>query len=112
MHFGAYEAVKEFTGGNERGIKWISTGGFPMPPEKKDCCFADGIALQPSPVHLRTVASDALMNPFDGEPRYPHPCRTATNQTSYLLTVIKQRMQVHKSKFRSVFTCARVVYQN
>jgi len=26
--------------------------------------------------------------------------------------VIKQRMQVHKSEFRSVFTCARVVYQN
>jgi solute carrier family 25 iron transporter 28/37 len=29
-----------------------------------------------------------------------------------LLTVIKQRMQVHKSEFRSVFTCARVVFKN
>ncbi|KAK0188806.1 mitochondrial carrier domain-containing protein [Armillaria mellea] len=38
-----------------------------------------------------TTAADALMNPFD---------------------VIKQRMQVHKSQFRSVFTCARVVYRN
>lgn len=38
-----------------------------------------------------TTAADALMNPFD---------------------VIKQRMQVHKSEFRSVFTCARVVYRN
>jgi solute carrier family 25 iron transporter 28/37 len=28
-----------------------------------------------------------------------------------LLTVVKQRMQVHKSEFRSVFTCARVVYR-
>ncbi|KAE9400378.1 mitochondrial carrier [Gymnopus androsaceus JB14] len=37
-----------------------------------------------------TTAADALMNPFD---------------------VIKQRMQVHKSEFRSVFTCARTVYQ-
>ncbi|KAJ7583423.1 mitochondrial carrier domain-containing protein [Mycena floridula] len=37
-----------------------------------------------------TTAADALMNPFD---------------------VIKQRMQVHKSEFRSVFTCARVVFQ-
>ncbi|KAK0238734.1 mitochondrial carrier domain-containing protein [Armillaria nabsnona] len=38
-----------------------------------------------------TTAADALMNPFD---------------------VIKQRMQVHKSEFRSVFTCAQVVYRN
>ncbi|KAL0579266.1 Fe(2+) transporter [Marasmius crinis-equi] len=38
-----------------------------------------------------TTAADALMNPFD---------------------VIKQRMQVHKSEFRSVLTCARTVYQN
>ncbi|KAJ8515732.1 hypothetical protein ONZ45_g6892 [Pleurotus djamor] len=34
------------------------------------------------------IASDALMNPFD---------------------VIKQRMQVHKSEFHSVLTCARTV---
>ncbi|KAJ7449541.1 mitochondrial carrier domain-containing protein [Mycena latifolia] len=38
-----------------------------------------------------TIAADALMNPFD---------------------VIKQRMQVHKSEFRSVLTCARVVFRN
>ncbi|ESK96409.1 mitochondrial rna splicing protein [Moniliophthora roreri MCA 2997] len=38
-----------------------------------------------------TTAADALMNPFD---------------------VIKQRMQVHKSEFRSVITCARTVYRN
>ncbi|KAF7370756.1 Mitochondrial carrier [Mycena sanguinolenta] len=38
-----------------------------------------------------TIAADALMNPFD---------------------VIKQRMQVHKSEFRSVFTCASVVFKN
>ncbi|KAF7294464.1 hypothetical protein MKEN_01438900 [Mycena kentingensis (nom. inval.)] len=38
-----------------------------------------------------TIAADALMNPFD---------------------VIKQRMQVHKSEFRSVFTCARTVFRN
>lgn len=37
-----------------------------------------------------TTAADALMNPFD---------------------VIKQRMQVHKSEFRSVFTCAKTVYR-
>ncbi|KAF9054344.1 mitochondrial carrier domain-containing protein [Panaeolus papilionaceus] len=37
-----------------------------------------------------TIASDAFMNPFD---------------------VVKQRMQLHKSQFRSVFTCARSVYR-
>ncbi|KAG8884945.1 Fe(2+) transporter [Tulasnella sp. 331] len=37
-----------------------------------------------------TTANDALMNPFD---------------------VIKQRMQLRDSKFRSVFTCARTVYR-
>ncbi|KIM44989.1 hypothetical protein M413DRAFT_368034 [Hebeloma cylindrosporum] len=37
-----------------------------------------------------TIASDAFMNPFD---------------------VIKQRMQVHQSQFRSVWTCAASVYR-
>jgi len=70
VHFGTYEAVKELAGANEAGNHWIATS------------VAGASA---------TVASDALMNPFD---------------------VIKQRMQVHKSEFRSVFTCARVVYRN
>ncbi|TCD69618.1 Fe(2+) transporter [Steccherinum ochraceum] len=71
VHFGAYEAVKEFAGGNVQGghNQWIATS------------IAGASA---------TIASDALMNPFD---------------------VIKQRMQVHQSEFRSVFTCARTVYQ-
>ncbi|KAG8529310.1 uncharacterized protein KY384_005946 [Bacidia gigantensis] len=38
-----------------------------------------------------TIASDALMNPFD---------------------VIKQRMQVHGSTYRSVFHCLKSVYRN
>lgn len=72
VHFGAYEAVKELTGGNDEGNRnqWIATS------------FAGAAA---------TIASDALMNPFD---------------------VIKQRMQVHKSEFRSALTCARTVYAN
>jgi len=70
VHFGTYEAVKELAGANEAGNHWVATS------------VAGASA---------TVASDALMNPFD---------------------VIKQRMQVHKSEFRSVFTCARVVYRN
>lgn len=69
VHFGVYEAVKDLTGGNEAGNQWLATS------------FAGASA---------TIASDALMNPFD---------------------VVKQRMQVHQSQFRSVFTCASVVYR-
>ncbi|KZS94461.1 mitochondrial carrier [Sistotremastrum niveocremeum HHB9708] len=68
VHFGAYEAIKELAGGNEAGNQVVATA-------------AAGACA--------TVASDALMNPFD---------------------VIKQRMQVHNSEFRSVWTCARTVY--
>lgn len=70
VHFGTLEAVKDLAGGNEAGNQWLATS------------LAGGSA---------TVASDALMNPFD---------------------VIKQRMQLHQSEFRSVFTCARVVFRN
>jgi len=72
VHFGTYEAVKELAGGNIEGGRnqWIATS------------FAGASA---------TIASDALMNPFD---------------------VIKQRMQIHKSEFRSALTCARTVYRN
>lgn len=38
-----------------------------------------------------TIASDAFMNPFD---------------------VIKQRMQLHKSEYRTVLTCAKTIYRN
>ncbi|TFY75031.1 hypothetical protein EWM64_g8981 [Hericium alpestre] len=72
VHFGTYEAVKDLTGGNRLGShnQWLSTS------------LAGACA---------TVASDALMNPFD---------------------VIKQRMQVHESEFRSMFTCAKTVFRN
>ncbi|KAI0343242.1 mitochondrial carrier [Trametopsis cervina] len=70
VHFGTYEAVKELAGGNvEGGGQWVATS------------LAGASA---------TIASDALMNPFD---------------------VIKQRMQVHRSEFRSAITCARTVYR-
>ncbi|THH13449.1 hypothetical protein EW146_g6763 [Bondarzewia mesenterica] len=70
VHFGMYEAVKDWTGGNEGNAnQWLSTS------------LAGATA---------TIASDALMNPFD---------------------VIKQRMQVHQSEFRSMFTCASTVFR-
>ncbi|KAG1746651.1 mitochondrial carrier domain-containing protein [Suillus paluster] len=68
VHFGTYEAMKELGGGN---CCW-----------KSMACNLYGASA--------TIASDALMNPFD---------------------VIKQRMQVHQSEFRSVFTAMRVVYR-
>ncbi|KAI6161744.1 mitochondrial carrier domain-containing protein [Pisolithus thermaeus] len=70
VHFGTYEFVKDFAGGRAGGNQPLTTA------------MAGAAA---------TVASDALMNPFD---------------------VIKQRMQVHQSEFRSVFTAMRVVYRN
>lgn len=70
VHFGTYEFVKDFAGGRAGGHQPLTTA------------MAGAAA---------TVASDALMNPFD---------------------VIKQRMQVHQSEFRSVFTAMRVVYRN
>lgn len=72
VQFGTYEAVKEFTGANDDSseYQWASTA------------LAGASA---------TIASDALMNPFD---------------------VIKQRMQVHQSEFRSMVTCASTVFRN
>ncbi|KAI6016027.1 hypothetical protein PISMIDRAFT_158488 [Pisolithus microcarpus 441] len=69
VHFGTYEFVKDFAGGRAGGNQPLTTA-------------VAGAAA--------TIASDALMNPFD---------------------VIKQRMQVHQSEFRSVFTAMRVVYR-
>lgn len=56
-----------------------------------------------------TIASDALMNPFDGVFSFSLLLILSTQRI--LLTVIKQRMQVHQSQFRSVFTAIRVVYR-
>jgi len=69
VHFGTYEAIKEMAGGNRAGNQFVATS------------IAGATA---------TIASDALMNPFD---------------------VIKQRMQMHNSEFRSVFTCASTVFR-
>ncbi|GJJ11362.1 hypothetical protein Clacol_005594 [Clathrus columnatus] len=62
VHFGTYEAIKELAGGNT-ALAGASS----------------------------TIASDALMNPFD---------------------VIKQRMQMHNSGYRSLWHCATTVYRS
>jgi len=70
VHFGTYEAVKELAGGNKgEGSHFVATS-------------VAGAAS--------TIASDALMNPFD---------------------VIKQRMQMHNSGYRSLWHCASTVYR-
>ncbi|CAB4488809.1 uncharacterized protein OCT59_026367 [Rhizophagus irregularis] len=71
LYFGTYEFCKDLFGAN------ATQGHHP---------FATGTAGA-----CATIASDALMNPFD---------------------VVKQRMQVHGSTYRSVVECARTVYAN
>jgi solute carrier family 25 iron transporter 28/37 len=72
VYFATYEAIKHFMGGNEVGVY------HPVAALSSGACA--------------TIASDALMNPFD---------------------VIKQRMQIKGSKamYRSVMDCARYVYR-
>ncbi|KAJ1306784.1 hypothetical protein OPQ81_007770 [Rhizoctonia solani] len=65
VQFGTYEAVKEFAGDTRPGH--LVAGA------------------------CASIASEALMNPFD---------------------VIKQRMQLKDSAFRSVASCAKTVYRN
>lgn len=71
VYFGTYEVVKEFAGGNAQDGKH-----HPL------AAAASGASA--------TIASDALMNPFD---------------------VIKQRMQVHGSTYPSIVSCARHVFR-
>ncbi|RMZ91809.1 hypothetical protein DV736_g980, partial [Chaetothyriales sp. CBS 134916] len=71
VYFGTYEVVKELAGGNKQDGKHHPVAAA-----------ASGAAA--------TIASDALMNPFD---------------------VIKQRMQVHGSTYTSLAHCARQVFR-
>ncbi|CAG8635211.1 11939_t:CDS:2, partial [Ambispora leptoticha] len=70
LYFGTYEVCKDIFGANK------TQGHHPIATAIAGACA--------------TVASDALMNPFD---------------------VIKQRMQVHGSTYRNVIECARTVYK-
>ncbi|CAJ2508749.1 Uu.00g137750.m01.CDS01 [Anthostomella pinea] len=72
VYFATYEAVKHLMGGNQAGVH------HPLAAATSGACA--------------TIASDALMNPFD---------------------VIKQRMQIQNSSkmYRSMPDCARYVYR-
>ncbi|KAI1332268.1 mitochondrial RNA-splicing protein MRS3 [Xylariaceae sp. FL0255] len=73
VYFATYEAVKHLMGGNQTGVH------HPLAAATSGACA--------------TIASDALMNPFD---------------------VIKQRMQIQNSTkmYRSMLDCARYVYKS
>ncbi|KAF7890662.1 hypothetical protein EAF00_008977 [Botryotinia globosa] len=73
VYFATYEAVKHVMGGNQAGVH------HPLAAATSGACA--------------TIASDALMNPFD---------------------VIKQRMQMHNSKvmYKSMTDCAKYVYRS
>ncbi|KAM0755520.1 mitochondrial carrier [Meredithblackwellia eburnea MCA 4105] len=70
VYFGTYELAKELAGGNKDGYSFAATA---------------------SAGALATIASDALMNPFD---------------------VVKQRLQVHGSNHRTVWSTFRSVYRS
>ncbi|KAI9707095.1 MAG: Fe(2+) transporter [Candelina mexicana] len=71
VYFATYEAVKQAMGGNK------GNEHHPLAAATSGACA--------------TIASDALMNPFD---------------------VIKQRMQVHGSVYPNITQCARSVFRN
>lgn len=104
IHFGTLEAVKELCGGNEAGNQWLATCTcflvVILPPELKTCPALAGAS--------GTIAADAFMNPFDGRKRQIY---FFLQDFDLFNTVVKQRMQVHKSEFRSVWVCARSVYR-
>lgn len=69
VYFGTYEIAKDLAGGNDDGYSFAATA---------------------SAGALATIASDALMNPFD---------------------VVKQRMQVYGSSYTGVGSCFREVFK-
>ncbi|KAK5070091.1 Fe(2+) transporter [Lithohypha guttulata] len=71
VYFGTYEVVKDLAGGNAQDGKH-----HPLAAASSGACA--------------TIASDALMNPFD---------------------VIKQRMQVHGSTYPTIWNCARTIFR-
>ncbi|KAF2760684.1 asparaginyl-tRNA synthetase [Pseudovirgaria hyperparasitica] len=89
VYFASYEAVKHALGGNEGGQEEhhpLAAGSF---LELIHQVLVMTIAIAASGA-AATIASDALMNPFD---------------------VIKQRMQLHGSEYRSLPQCARSVFR-
>lgn len=65
VYFGTYELAKDFAGGNDNGYSFAATG------KRNDVISLEEVAdliviISASAGGLATIASDALMNPFDG----------------------------------------------
>lgn len=69
VHFGTYEAVKEFAGGNVGGGRnqWMATCALILSSVSLCPKYPDNVACLALAGASATIASDALMNPFDGE---------------------------------------------
>lgn len=78
VHFGTYEMVKELAGGNERGNQWLATCTFGFFILSLLLFSSEVLVLVYLMIWLTlwstalagasaTIASDALMNPFDGK---------------------------------------------
>lgn len=84
VHFGTLEAVKELAGGNEAGNQWLAHCAF-------SCYVFRHVVPKIHPIALAgasaTIASDALMNPFDGAshrlPDCPPYLSFYSHQTTY-----------------------------
>lgn len=63
VHFGTLEAVKELAGGNRGGQQWLATCKFILESYPR---FGDAYGPPALAGASATIASDALMNPFDG----------------------------------------------
>ncbi|GKT63729.1 mitochondrial RNS-splicing protein Mrs3 [Colletotrichum tofieldiae] len=85
VYFATYEAVKHVMGGNQAGVH------HPLAAATSGACA--------------TIASDALMNPFDAQ-----VSSVVDNES---VPVIKQRMQIQGSAkmYRSMTDCAKYVYK-
>lgn len=64
VHFGTLEAVKELAGGNQAGNNWVATCQYQFSPSGPSFNRLPNITALAGA--SATIASDALMNPFDG----------------------------------------------
>ena len=72
VYFATYEAVKHVMGGNQAGVHHpLAAGTNFIPFRKLEMCVADFILATSGA--CATIASDALMNPFDGKLTYCFP---------------------------------------
>ena len=101
VYFATYETVKEFSGSNKDDKHHPFAAGTEH-QEVRGMADRD-IALSGA---CATISSDALMNPFDGSYDLSHSRMRLTHPK-----VIKQRMQVHGSTYRSIAHCARALYR-